>query len=278
MRQFHHDGLTFDVHDSGEGTRSQPIVLLHGFPQTNDSWADVTAELSAQGWRCLAPALRGFCAGAMPRERSAYRIEKLVGDVLALLDEAGFEQVHLVGHDWGGGIAWQTAMQFPERVRSLTVLSTPHPQAMQDAVRHSRQGLMSWYMLAMQIPVLPEALLGFGIRREGLRRLGLPREHEEAYLRWLRRPGAVRASISPYRGLFTRPSGTFRSDTPVRVSTTYVWGAHDAYLGRWAAEATAQHCTGEYRFVELDADHWLPEKQPDQVAEAIAERAGSTAV
>lgn len=272
MDRFTNEGLTFDVVDTGEES-ARPVVLLHGFPQTNAAWSQVTERISAHGWRCLAPALRGFCVGAMPRPRAAYRIERLVGDVIALLDQAGLEQVDLVGHDWGGGIAWQTAMQFPERVRTLTVLSTPHSQALQDAMRHSRQGLMSWYMMAMQIPALPELTLGWGLCREGLRRLGLPREHAEAYLHWLQQPGALRSSIGAYRALLTRaPRDAFAADLPVTVPTTYVWGARDAYLGRWAAEATAQHCTGEYRFLELDADHWLPEKRPQEVADAITER------
>ncbi len=266
MDRFENEGLVFEVADSGppgagpEGA----VVLLHGFPQTFEAWCDVTPQLTAAGIRCLAPALRGFTPGACPSSRSDYRIDRLAADVLALMDAAGLHSAHLVGHDWGGGIAWMVAMSHPERVRSLTVLSTPHPKALQRAAVRSRQGLMSWYMLAMQVPVLPEALLGRGLRRSGLSSLRLPAHHERAYLDWLLRPGALRSSIAPYRALLSRLPTSL--DTPVSVPVTYLWGNRDAYLGRVAAQLTGEYCTGDYRFVELDAGHWLPEKHPRIVA------------
>lgn len=269
MKTYTHDGLTFDVLDAGP-TDAPCIVLLHGFPQTNAAWQDVAPTLHQAGFRTLAPALRGYCAGAMPEGIRPYRVEYLVRDVLALLDRAGVQRAHLVGHDWGGGIAWQTAMQFPERVQRLTVLSTPHPEAVRQASRTSTQGLKSWYMLAMAIPRLPEAYLTAMVNRFGLSGLGLPPRHEAAYRAWIARPGAMRAMIGAYRALFIRPPlDAFPNDTRVTVPTRYVWSNRDAYLGRRAAELTARYCMGPYRFVEVDGDHWLPEKQPDRVAAEI---------
>lgn len=157
METFTNNELTFNVIDAGPRDPRGTVVLLHGFPQTNQAWTDVVPLLHRAGRRTLAPALRGYCPGAMPEGIRPYRIEFLVRDVLALLDQAGLERAHLVGHDWGGAIAWQTAMQFPARVERLTVLSTPHPEALRRAATSSLQGLKSWYMAAMAIPRLPEA-------------------------------------------------------------------------------------------------------------------------
>lgn len=274
MDRFENDGLTFEVIDAAppDGSPTMAtVVLLHGYPQTPHAWSDVIPTLTAAGVRCLAPALRGYSPGALPRGRRAYRIERLVGDALALLDTAGLDSVHVVGHDWGGGTAWQLAMHHPERVRSLTVLSIPHPGAMMWALPRSLQGLKSWYVLAMQFPVLPEVLLGQGLRHRGLQAFGLPEDYERAYLRWLRHPGALSSTLGPYRALFTRDrAGAYSLTTaPVRVPTRFLWGNRDPYLGRVAAEGTHRYCTGPYRFVELDAGHWLPEKEPDRVAEEI---------
>ncbi|WP_432558405.1 alpha/beta fold hydrolase [Granulicoccus sp. GXG6511] len=280
MDRFENDGLVFEVIDAAPSgitaTDGETAVLLHGYPQTPHAWSDVIPLLSAGGVRCLAPALRGFTAGAMPEGRRAYRTERLVADALALLDTAGIDRAHIVGHDWGGGIAWLLATQHPDRVRTLTSIATPHPAAARWASLRSRQGLMSWYMLAMQIPALPEAVLGWGLKRNGLASLGLPEHHERAYLRWLRHPGALRSTLGVYRGLLTRPAGAYFADNPVTVPTTYLWGNRDAYLGRVAAEATERYCQGPYRFVEIDADHWLPEKHPERVAEEILTTIRST--
>ena len=279
METYAHDGLTFDVRDSApESPSGDPVVLLHGFPQTSLAWAAVIDRLTATGRRSLAPDLRGYSPGARPRGRSAYRLDVLTGDVLALLDAAGAERAHLVGHDWGGGLAWQVAIDHPERVSRLTVLSTPHPAAMREAWRHGPQALRSWYMLAFQVPVVPEALLSRGLKRFGMRGHGLPADHERAYVERLTEPGALTGAINWYRALATSPPAdrTDRARRPDRVAcpTTYLWGRRDAYLGREAAERTEAYIDAPYRFVELDADHWLPEKRPDEVADAILEPLG----
>lgn len=292
LQHFTRDSLRFDVVDTGP-QEAPAVVLLHGFPQDSSAWSAVTPQLEKAGLRTLAPDLRGYSPGARPTERSAYRLCVLTGDVLALLDAAGLSKAHLVGHDWGGGLAWATAARHPERVESLTILSTPHPAAMAWASRHSLQGLQSWYMLAMQMPVVPELVLRRAVAAGGLNRLGLPAEHAEAYTRRLLEPGALAGAIGWYRGLLAaspnRPPwqllGTTRgtsdearsrpsSSADITVPTTYVWGRHDPYLGRAAAIRTARHCTSDYRFVPLSAGHWLPEKQSEVVAREIIARVG----
>lgn len=276
MHQFTRDGLTFDVIDSGpaDSAPENTVILLHGFPQTPFAWSEVAPALNAAGVRTLAPTLRGYADGARPREIATYRIEELVDDVVALQDAAGLEACHIVGHDWGGSVAWAMAITHPERVTTLTAISTPHPAALRWASLHSSQGLKSWYMLAMQIPLLPEALFRSGLRREGMRRLGLPAAHDAAYTEHFLKRGAARSMINMYRAMRKRPragSQSFPTDL-VTLPTTFVWGNADAYLGRAAAEKTAEYCRGEYRFREVDGDHWLPEKHPVIVAEEIIRR------
>lgn len=291
MDQFRRGELTFPVLDAGpqDAGPESTVVLLHGFPQTSAAWSGVAPRLNAAGLRTLAPDIRGTAPLARPAAREAYRMKHLVGDVIALLDAAGLDSAHLVGHDWGGGIAWATALRHPERIRSLTALSTPHPATMTWAGRHSTQALKSWYMFAMQVPFVPERLLATGVRRRGLGGLGLPEEHQLLYRRRFGEVAAMAGALGPYRGMLAgsrrrRPNASAASShgseqarpgeaaALVTVPTTYMWGNRDPYLGRAAAERTGLYCEDDYRFVELDADHWLPEKHPARVADEIRGR------
>jgi pimeloyl-ACP methyl ester carboxylesterase len=263
---FSRQGLTFDVTDSGP-LDGPPVVLLHGFPTDRTSWHRVEPLLHAAGLRTYAPDQRGYSPGACPGGRAAYRLEDLVADVVALIDATGHDPVHLVGHDWGGAVAWAVAGNHPERIRSLTVLSTPHPGALKRAFRTPDQVRRSWYMAAFQLPFLPERLLAQRFRSM-LRGSGLPQEDVERYAARFGSAAALSGPIGWYRGA---PLSRLRSHR-VAVPTTYVWGSRDFALGRYAAELTAEHVSGPYTFVELAAGHWLPEKRPDQCAAAIIQR------
>lgn len=269
MRHFTRDGLTFDVRDGGPPD-GEPVVLLHGFPQDASSWARVEPALHAAGLRTLAPDQRGYSPGARPRERAAYRIGELVADVLALLDAAGLARAHLVGHDWGGGVAWQTAARHPDRVSTLTVLSTPHPAALSWAYRHdAQQRRKSWYMLAFQLPWLPEHLYARIVFRS-LRDSGMPPLDAARYARRFADPAELSGPLGWYRAMRLPEPGPH--PPPIGVPTTFVWGRHDIALGRAAAERTARHVAAAYRFVELDASHWLPEANAAEVAAEVLGR------
>ena len=158
MDSFRRDGLTFDVRDAGPPD-GEPVVLLHGFPQDAAAWDAVSPSLHQHGLRTLAPDQRGYSPMARPRGRKHYTLRETTGDVLALLDAAGLESAHVVGHDWGGMVAWALGAWHPDRVRTLTVLSVPHPAAMAKAMVTSTQALKSYYMGLFQLPLLPERLL-----------------------------------------------------------------------------------------------------------------------
>lgn len=270
MRRYTRNGLSFDVRDSGPDGGT-PVVLLHGFPQTSTCWLKLEPLLHSAGIRTIAPDQRGYSPGARPLGREQYALGELVEDVLALIEAVGHKKVHLVGHDWGGTVAWALAGQHAERLHSVTVLSTPHPAAMKKAWRS--QALKSWYMGAVQIPGLPESLLRGSNVAQGLIDTGLPEAPAKRDAARLRQPNAARGALNWYRGIpYSRSTPVGRAKLPV----TYVWGAQDKFLGRAAAEATADFVISshrpDYRFVELSAGHWLPETHTDQVAQAIISR------
>lgn len=269
MDSFRRDGLTFDVRDAGPPD-GEPVVLLHGFPQDSTAWDKVAPGLHASGLRTLAPDQRGYSPMARPHGRSHYRLRETVEDVLALLDAAGLQSAHVVGHDWGGAVAWGLGAWHPDRVRTLTAISVPHPGAMARAMVRSDQALRSYYMGLFQLPVLPERLIlsgdGAALRRM-LKRGGLPDAVAEHYVARMREPGALSAALGWYRALPW--DGRDRVGT-VRVPTLFVWSTGDAFLGRTAAEATGDFCAGPYRLVVLDdVTHWIPELAPDRVAELV---------
>ncbi len=271
MIEFSRAGLRFPVSDSGPAD-GDPIVLLHGFPQDASSYDAVVPLLTAYGLRTLVPTQRGYPPAARPTRRRDYRVRELVADVQALDQEVG-APVHLVGHDWGGVVAWAVAAHHPELVRSLTVLSTPHPAAMTSALWHSNQGLRSWYMGFFQLPVVPELTMSRGLSKT-LRDSGLPHAAAERYAALMAEPGALTAALNWYRAI---PLDRLFTVGDITVPTSYVWGRKDFALGRWAAEATGAHVSAEYVFSELDAGHWLPETHPAEVAQAILHRVRGSA-
>jgi pimeloyl-ACP methyl ester carboxylesterase len=264
---FSRDGLRFDVTDGGP-LDGDVVVLLHGFPADRTSWSRVSARLHEAGLRTLAPDQRGYSPSACPAGRDAYRLEELVADVLALVEASGRERVHLVGHDWGGALAWLVAANHPHRVASLTVLSTPHPAAMSRALKNGlEQKRKSWYMAAFQVPWVPEHALAASFHSV-LARSGLPTEDRRRYAARLASADALAGPISWYRAAPHSHVSAHR----VEVPTTYVWGSRDPFLGRTAAELTREHVGADYGFVELDAGHWLPEARDADCAAAILHR------
>lgn len=265
--RWHHHDMTFDVDDGGPRD-GVPVVLLHGFPANARSWHRVAPMLHDAGVRTLAPDQRGYSPRARPRHRRDYVLAKLVGDIVALLDEFGIDSAHVVGHDWGGTVAWAMAATVPSRVTTLTVLSTPHPAAFVQALWSSSQAVKSWHMLAAQLPVVPEWSLRCGLERS-LRRSGLSADVAGEYVERLSEPGALTAALHWYRAL---PWSLGSPVGRVRLPTTYVWGRDDPFLGRTAATRSAAFVAADYDFVELDAGHWLPEEHAAAVVDCVLAR------
>ncbi len=267
---FQHDGLSFDVDDTGGD--GAPVILLHGFPQTKSSWHRVTPVLTEFGYRVLAPDQRGYSPGARPTRRRDYALDRLVGDVLALADTAGAERFHVVGHDWGGAVAWGLAATHPERLASMTSLTTPHARALAGSMIRSTQLLKSWYVAAFQLPWVPEQLLrgegGAKRLRAQLMESGLPEAQAEESVAMLQSGGAPGA-IAWYRALPFSPAATGAKST---APTMYVYGTDDFALGRKAADLTGRFVTGPYRYEVLEGvGHWIPETAADALNALLLE-------
>jgi pimeloyl-ACP methyl ester carboxylesterase len=273
---FRRDGLTFDVRDAGP-SHGDPVVLLHGFPQDATAWDQVAPVLHEHGLRTLAPDQRGYSPMARPRGRARYRLRETTDDILALLDAAGLDSAHVVGHDWGGIVAWALGAWHPHRVRSLTALSVPHPAAMAKAMVSSDQALRSYYMGLFQLPLLPERLLlagGGAALRRTLHRGGLPDDAVDRYVARMQEPGALSAALGWYRALPWNGRDPVGS---VRVPTLHVWSTGDAFLGRAATDATAQFVDAPYRLEVLEGvSHWVPELAADRVAELVTAHVRTT--
>lgn len=273
ISQVRHAGMTFDVIDSGpaDGT---PVVLLHGFPQRATAWAPVAERLHAAGLRTYALDQRGYSPGARPRSRFAYGIEALVSDAKALIDRIG-EPVHVVGHDWGSGVAWALAAAHPESVRTLTAVSVAHPQAFVRSMVSSSQLLKSYYMLMFQLPVVPERMLSRpgGLGERILRASGMDTAMIETFRSEIVADGALRGGLGYYRSL---PMSLGHFGGEVSVPTSYVWSDGDTALVRRGADLTPQYVTGPYELEVLHgATHWILDQNADELAEIVERRVGS---
>lgn len=267
------EGLVLDVIDEGPAA-GDPIVLLHGFPERADSWRLVAPLLNEAGYRTLAMDQRGYSPGARPRRRRDYKVDHLVADALALLDAVSPDApVHVVGHDWGAIVAWGLAQRHPGRVASLTAVSVPHPQSFVTSMVRSGQLLKSWYMLAFQLPVLPELVisrLGRGADRR-LEATGMTGADVERVRRDVIDDGALPGALGWYRALLLNDPREM--GVRVQVPTTLVWSNGDVAVGRWSAEHSGEWVDAPYRFVELDGvSHWIPTQAPDALVEAILDR------
>jgi pimeloyl-ACP methyl ester carboxylesterase len=272
MEQYRRGDLVFDVKDVGPPD-GPVVVLLHGFPQHNDSWDAVIARLSAQGFRCLAPNQRGYSPGARPPRRRDYKTTELIADIGALIDASGADKVHVVGHDWGAAVAWGVASEYPDRLATVSPVSVPHPAAFLKSMPTSKQGLASWYMYVFQLPWLPEFLLtrnGGTMSTKSLQRIGQTREAAERDTRAMLEPGAMTAGLNWYRAM---PLTDLRKAAgKITVPTMYVWSDNDAALLPKAAYETERYVAADYRFeVMPGVSHWIPEEKADELSDLLLE-------
>jgi pimeloyl-ACP methyl ester carboxylesterase len=259
--------LQFTVDTAGPAS-GPAVLLLHGFPQTRQMWRHQLRALAA-GFRAVAPDQRGYSSGARPREVESYRSELLTSDALALMNICGAERFHLVGHDWGGQIAWLLAAAHPERVATLTMLSRPHPAAFARAmVEDPEQATRSQHHKSFRQPDAIERLRkgDFKMLRAGLEREGIAREDLDGLLRTLAEPGALEAAINWYRANEIASPAI----PPVSVPTLYIWGTADGSVGRRAAELTREYVSGPYQFVQIEGGgHFIVDQFPDRIAQLL---------
>jgi pimeloyl-ACP methyl ester carboxylesterase len=244
------------------------LLLLHGFPETSIMYQPLIEAAGRSGFRVVAPDQRGYSPGARPAGRDAYQMHLLVGDVLAIADAVGFQQFHLVGHDWGAGVGWVLTMGSPDRLLTYTALSIPHIAAFGAAIAEDpEQQSRSAYMGFFWLPWLPEqtfAVSDFGMLRT------LYGEHPAAeldeYLSVFSEPGALTGALNWYRA--GADSG-FSADGTVTTPILFIWGNQDPAVGRTAVEGQAQYIDGPLKEIELDTGHWLMATATADVVPAV---------
>jgi len=259
------NGLTFRARVAGPED-GRVVLLLHGFPQTSRCWAAQLDALATAGYRAVAVDQRGYSPGARPDDPAAYAMDHLIDDVLGIVDALDADQVDLVGHDFGGSVAWTVAGHHPDRVRTLTIASTPHPVAFVRAYQArdatpSDQNQRSGYMRAFREAPrgqIEAQLLADGAA--GLRQAyaGLPEASIAAHIEDMSAPGVLVAAVDWYRAMSAKASVAV---PPCPAPTLYVWSDRDSSIGRAAADATEELVTGPYDFVVLEGvSHWIPEQ------------------
>lgn len=261
------------ITEDGEG---EPVILLHGFPELAHSWRHQLPALAAAGYHAVAPDLRGYGQSDRPPAVDDYLAPKLVGDIVGLIGALGHESAHIVGHDWGGALAWGLAGARPDLVRSLTILNAPQGQISARMRREDpEQQAKSWYMLMFQFAGVAEAWLSaddfaqlrafvFGTAAPG----AFPPEEQRVFIDALSRDGALTAALNYYRANMP-PAAMLREPPPpadITVPTLIIWGEADAYMGTELLERSAAAVSGPLRVERLaGVSHWVQQEAPDEV-------------
>mgnify|MGYP001069778037 CR=1 FL=1 len=256
-----------------DNVSGEPIILLHGFPETSIMWANLTERLASEGYRCFAPDQRGYSPNARPKGVENYIYQELASDVIALADALGFGRFHLVGHDWGSVVGWAAILLYPERIHSWTAMSVPHMDAFRSALADDvDQQQRSQYIAFFRTPGQAEKTLTAN-DFELLRALwaSIPSDQVKEYITVFSQPGALTAALNWYRANSFNLEEGYQGALfgPVWHPTLLIWGNQDIAVGRTAVVRTEQYMKGPYRLVELNAGHWLIQEAFDLVHREI---------
>ena len=245
------------------------VVLLHGFPEFWYSWRYQIPFLAEHGYTVVAPDLRGYNDSDKPR--TGYDVATLIRDIEGLVTGLGQEKAIIVGHDWGGVLAWAFAAAYPQMTERLIVMNAPHPAAMMREFRTLKQLRKSWYIFFFQLPWLPEYVLlrnnanevGRMLRGAALQKYVFPRDVTAKFQQAMSKPGAMTAALNYYRQLFRHLPGSRR--VIISAPTLLIWGEHDIALG---VELTTglEQWVGNLEIKRIpDSGHWVQQEQPDKV-------------
>jgi pimeloyl-ACP methyl ester carboxylesterase len=253
------------------------IILLHGFPEFWFAWRQQIQPLAAAGFRVVAPDLRGYNRSSRPAGVAAYDTDRLAADVRGLVQELGAKSALLVGHDWGGTVAWTTAMNHPEVVDRLVILNAAHPRRLMQGLRTPRQLRKSWYFFSFQPPGLPERAVSAGrwwyFRHFlGDARPGAITPYDiERYVEAWSQPGAATGMLNYYRASVRQsPKRAKAQLRPIPAPTLVIWGQRDRYLGPELAEPDPEDVPHLERLERLpDASHWVHHDEPERVTRLL---------
>lgn len=270
----HTNGINLHYVTQGEGTL---MLFLHGFPEFWYSWRKQIPEF-ARDHKVVAIDLRGYNDSDKPAAKEAYIMSELVADVKGVIEGLGYDRCILVGHDWGGAIAWNFAYAYPHMLEKLIVLNLPHPAKFAEGLQTPQQLLRSSYMFFFQIPILPEALiqlgdykaiesafLGMAVNRDAFSQVDI-----NAYKDAFAKRGALTAALNYYRNLFQQ-GFTSKDWSILQVPTLMIWGENDTALGKEMTYGTEKYVR-DFRIKYIpNCSHWVQQEQPLLVNQFIRE-------
>jgi len=252
------------------------VVLLHGFPEFWYGWRRQIEPLAAAGFRVVAPDLRGYNLSSRPQDVAAYKTGPLVDDMQGLIHHLGAESAHLVGHDWGGTVAWDTAMFHPEVVDRLAILNAAHPRKLSQGLHHPDQLRKSWYFFFFATPDLPESVVHanhWHFFRHFLRDAhpAFTPEETDRYVEAWSQPGAATGMINYYRSSVRQSQKKAEAALrPISAPTLVIWGQRDRYLGQELAEPEHDDVPNLARVERLpDASHWVHHDEAERVTQVL---------
>ena len=251
------------------------VVLLHGFPEFWYGWREQFAPLVKAGFRVVAPDLRGYDLSSKPDEFSEYTTDKAAADIRGLIQELGASSASVVGHDFGGSVAWTLAMNSPEVVNRLVILNAAHPRKLNEGLMHPRQLERSWYFFYFQLPDLPENHArrdNWKFLTDFLRDAQPPYTEQELdrYREAWSQPGAAKGMIDYYRAAVRL--GSKQKVLPISAPTLVIWGEEDRYLGSDLAEPHQEDVPNLVRVERLpNASHWVHHDAAKRVNELLVD-------
>ncbi|MEO5866372.1 MAG: alpha/beta hydrolase [Sphingomonas sp.] len=276
-------GVTLDVAVAGDRA-NPPVILLHGFPESHRTWRHIIPNLARDHF-VLAPDQRGYAGSSKPAGVENYTPDKIVADMLALADHFDIDTFTLVGHDWGGAVAWMAALQHPGRVAKLVIVNAPHPFVMQKTLFDDMaQREASQYIRAFRNPDLEKHIDSIGLsgffdtsfaRHVDMDKVG---DEKAIYLEQWAQPGAMTAMLNWYRASAiqvpamdetpARPAFLDAPFPPLKVPTLVIWGLRDKALFPSQLEGLEALVPG-VRIDKVDAGHFVPWENPDAVIAAM---------
>jgi epoxide hydrolase 4 len=265
------NGIKLHYVTQGEGPL---MLLLHGFPEFWYSWRHQIREFSKE-YKVVALDLRGYNDSEKPEALSSYRISEVLKDIKGVIRDLGYDCCVLVGHDWGGSIAWTFAYDYPEIVKSLIVLNAPHLARFIEGLCKPKQLIRSWYIFFFQLPWLPELLLRAGDYRliigmfSGMmiNKSALTPRDFEFFKKAASKPGALTAMLNYYRNVFQ--SNMVRRSI-LEVPTLMIWGESDAALDKDLTYGTDSYVSDFQIEYIPNCSHWVQQEQPELVNQLIS--------
>lgn len=283
-------GVTLNVAVAGPED-APPVILLHGFPESHRTWRGV-APLLEDRFRLIMPDQRGFAGSDRPLDVDEYETDKLIGDIFALAEALGVERFALVGHDWGGAIAWPAAMRNDPRLTKLAIINAPHPLIFQKSlIEDADQRAASQYINWFRVPGAEKAIEAMGFEAffqktfmSHVELASVSEEEKQQYIAEWSQPGGMLPMLNWYRAtkLIVPPPGAtvavpdflLRAFPKIHVPTLVVWGMKDPALLPLQLEGL-EALVDDLTVVKLpDAGHFAPWEAPDQVASALRDFLG----